>query len=137
MLFSPLFATWMRVSLVSLFLQKCSGDTTSIFFQVFLQHFFSFSPVTTTRSCRSLYCDCYCIPMSYKKSSFESSQSYFHLIQTVHSALLRHMLLGILIQPSSHVGSELGHQSSSGAYFLHFHRNVQNFARCLKKIYIF
>ena len=64
-----------------------------------------------------------CIPMSYK-SSIESSCSTVQLIRTVHPAVLRHMLLGILVQPCSLVGYKPWHQSSSGPYILHFHRNV-------------
>ena len=87
-----------------------------IYLQVCLQHFFSFSPVTTIRSRRSLHCGCYCIPMPYK-SLFENSRSCFHQIRIVHYAVLRHMLLGILLQPCSQVGSEPGHQLSSGPDF--------------------
>ena len=54
--------------------------------QMFLQHFFSLSPVTTIRFRRPLHCCSHCIPMLYK-SSFESFRSYVHLIRTVHSAL--------------------------------------------------
>ena len=45
-------------------------------------------------------------------------KAYVHLIQTVHSALLRHMLFGILVRPCSLVGSEPWHQPSSSPYFL-------------------
>ena len=60
--------------------------------------------------------------------------SAYQLIRTAHSAVLRHMLPSMLIQPCSHVGSKPWHQSSSGPYVFHFHRNVQDFAHCFKKI---
>ena len=101
--------------------------------QVFLQHFFSFSPITFTCPRRPFHCVGHCIPMSYI-SSLESSCSIVQLILTVLSAVLRHMLLGILVQPCSHGGSKPWHQSSTGPYLFHFQRNVQDFARCLKKI---
>ena len=50
-------------------------------------------------------------PMSYK-SSLEISCSNVLPICTVDPAVLRHMLLGILVQPCSHVGSKPWHQSS-------------------------
>ena len=100
--------------------------------QVFNQHLFSLSPVTFTCPRRPLHCGGYRIPMSYK-NSLESSCSNVQLIRTVHSAVFRHMLLGIFIQPCSHVGSEPWHQSCPGRYLFHFYRNVQDFARCLKR----
>ena len=117
-------------TLVSLFLQKLLFKHISL--QVFLQHFFSFSPVTKICFRLPLYCGCYCIPMRYK-SSFESYSSYVHLIRTVRSAVLPHMLLGILLQPCSHVGSEPWHQSSSGPYCLHFNRTVQKICMLSRK----
>ena len=42
-----------------------------------------------------------------------------------------------MFSPGSHVFSEPSHQSSSGPYFLCFHRNVQDLAHCFKKIQIF
>ena len=87
--------------------------------QVFLHHFCSFSPVTLTCSENSFHYGNHCILMSYE-SSLESSCSHVQLIRTVHSDVLRHMLLGILVQPYSHVGSKPWHQSYSGPYLLHF-----------------
>ena len=73
------------------------------------EHLFFFPSVTFTCPRNSLHCFGYCIPMSYK-SSLKSSCSNVQLIHTVHSAVLRHMLHGILVQPCSHVGSETWHQ---------------------------
>ena len=66
--------------------------------QVFLQHLFSFSPVICTFPRRPLH-----------KSLLESSCSNVQLIRTEHSAAMRHMLLGIFLQPCSHVDSEPWH----------------------------
>ena len=60
--------------------------------QFFLRPFFSFSPVTITCSGRSFHCGSHCIPMRYE-SSLESSRPKVLLIGTVHSALLRHIML--------------------------------------------
>ena len=104
-----------------------------VFLQVFLQHLFFFQSVTFNCPRSSLHCGGYRIPMSYK-SLPESSCSNVQLIRTVHSAVLRHMFLGILVQPCSHVGSKPWHQLSSGPYLFSFHRNVQDSAHCIKKI---
>ena len=79
--------------------------------QVFLQHLFFFPCVTFTSPRSSFHWGGYCNPMSYK-SLLKSSCSNDQLIRTVHSAVLRPMFLGILLQPCSHVGSKLLHQSS-------------------------
>ena len=99
--------------------------------QIILQRLFFLPSITFTHPGDSLYGGGHCIPMSYK-SSLESPCSNVQLIRTVHSAVLRHMLLGIFLQPRSHVGSKPWHQSSSCPYLFHFHRNVQNLAHCLK-----
>ena len=101
--------------------------------QIFLQHLFFLPYITFTRPGSSLHCGGHCIPMCYK-SSLESSFPNVQLIRTVHSAVLRHMLLSTIIQPCSHVGSKPWHQTSSGSYLFHFDRSVQDFAHCLKKI---
>ena len=69
------------------------------------------SSITFNCPGKSLYSGGHCIPMSHE-SSLENSCPNAQLIHTVHSAVLRHMLLGILIQPGSHVGSKPWHQSS-------------------------
>ena len=91
--------------------------------QIFLQHLFFLLSTTFTRPGNSLYSGGHCIPISHE-SSLESSCSNVQLIFTVHSAVLRRMLLSIFVQPCSHVSSEPWHQSSSCPYLLHFHRNV-------------
>ena len=99
---------------------------------VFLQNLFSLSSIAIICSRCSLHCGSHCNLMRYK-SSFENFQVYVHLIRIVHFAVLRHMLLGILVQPCSHVGSKPWYQSSSCPYLFHFHRNVQNLAHCRKR----
>ena len=78
--------------------------------QIFLQHLFFLPSITFTHPGDSLYGGGHCIPMSHK-SSLEGSCSNVQLIRTVHSAMLRHMLLGIFVQPCSHVGSKPRHAS--------------------------
>ena len=53
--------------------------------------------------------------MSYE-NSHESSWSN---VQLIHSAVLRHMLVGILGQACGHAGSKPWHQSTSGPDLLH------------------
>ena len=80
--------------------------------QIILQHLLFLPSIKFTHPGDSLYGGGHCIPMSYK-SSLESPCSNVQLIRTVHSAVLRHMLLGIFLQPRSHVDSKPWHQSSS------------------------
>ena len=91
--------------------------------QIFLQHLFFLPSIRFTCPGISLHSVGHCIPMSHE-SSLESSCSNVQLISTVHSAVLRHMLFGIFVQPCSYVSSEPWHQSSSRPYLFHFHRNV-------------
>ena len=104
--------------------------------QIFLQHLFFFLSTTFPCPGNSLHRGGHCISMSHE-SSLKSSCPNVQLIPSIHSAVLRHMLFCILFQPCSHVGSKPWHQSSSCPYLFHFHRNVQNLARCLKKIQSF
>ena len=69
--------------------------------QIFLQHLFFLPSIMFTCPRNSLYGGGHCIPMSHE-SSLENSCPNVQLIHTVHSAVLRHMLLGILVQPCSH-----------------------------------
>ena len=73
--------------------------------QIFNQHLFLLLSTTFTRPGNSLYSGGHCIPMSHG-GSLESSCSNVQLIFTVHSAVLRRMLLSIFAQPCSHVSSE-------------------------------
>ena len=87
--------------------------------QIFLQHLFLLLSTMFTRPGNSFYSGGHCIQMSHE-SLLESSCSNVQLISTVHSAVLRHMLLGIFVQPCSLVSSEPWHQSSSCPYLFHF-----------------
>ena len=129
LLFYPLVATMQSVYASFLILAE---ETTTPFYPGLPSTFLLFLSVTTIRSRRSLYCGCFFIPLRYK-STFGSSRSSVHLKRTAHSAVLRHMLLGILVQPSNHIGSEPWHQSQSSPFFRHFHRHVQDFTLVSKK----
>ena len=108
----------------SLFLQKLlwRHNVTFISKSSFSISAFSF-PLRPTRPGNSFHGGGHCIPMGHE-SSLESSCPNVQLIFTVHSAMFRHMLFRILVQPCSHVSSEPWHQSFSCPYLLHFHRNV-------------
>ena len=90
-------------TLVSLFRQKLLWRHNVTLLSKSSFYISSLTPITFTCHSRPLHCGGYCIPMNYK-SSLESSCSNIQLIRTVHFAVLRHMLLGIFIQPCSHVG---------------------------------
>ena len=131
LLFYSLFTTRQRINVrFSVPAEAVVEAQRHVSLQVFLQHLFFFPSVTFTCPRSSLHCGGYCIPMSYK-SSLKISCSNVQLTRTVHSAVLRHMLLGILVQPCSQVGYEPWHQSSSGPYIFHLHRNVQDSAHLL------
>ena len=91
--------------------------------QIFFQHLCLLISTTLARPGNSFHSGGHCIPMGHE-SSLESSCPNVQLIFTVHSAMLRHMLFRILVQPWSQVSSEPWHQSFSCPYLLHFHWNV-------------
>ena len=85
-------------TLDSLFLQKLLWRHNVTFLSKSSFNISSFPlPSRFTHPGDALYGSVHCIPMSYE-SSLESSCSNVQLIRTVHSAVLRHMLLSIFVQ---------------------------------------